>query len=377
MASSPSHVSTPKKESLNDSSEPCLWSSPPQGSPPSPPPSSSPPLIPSSEPKPSSSAQPFLSGSILPDPFLSTHIASEPTLPGPPPSAPTDDNSEVQQAYKAIADLFHNRYGPVSSDPSFRLNKKSFLELRQQLEDHNLLEYFDENLRYEWIIDTLTLRILPKTSIHSIMAGDLAKAINGELDRLAVTYPALLSYRQELYNAYTGRIPCVGYLSPDGQFRYGPNGEQVPFLIEVSYAQHLNDLRRKVQQYFGYLRDVQTILCIDITAPQPIERRYQPGYTHAARAILWTIRRIPGRQNKIDTILDTQFCWTDGRISPGALFIPFKHFLPLQHRDGSPDQDQAVSILYTGLVQMLQRGESVDRTEMQRAEPVYEPCAFD
>ncbi|KAI0196841.1 hypothetical protein EV127DRAFT_417863, partial [Xylaria flabelliformis] len=273
-------------------------------------------VIPSSEPKPFLSAEPFLSGSILP--------------------APTNDNSKVQQAYKAIADLCYNRYGPMSSNPSFHLNKMA-------------------------VFNILTLRIMAKTHIHLTIAENLAKAIDRELDRLIITYPALLSYN---------RICCISYISLNGHI-------QVPFLIEVSYRQHLNDLRQKVQHYFGYLLDVQTILCIDITAPQPIKLRYQPSYTYATRTILWTIKRIPGRKKRIVTVSDTQFCWADGRIISDTLTIPFQHFLPLQQRDSSPDQDQAVSILYTRLVEILQKGEWRDRNKIQRTELGYELIEFD
>ncbi|KAI1737821.1 hypothetical protein F4680DRAFT_199552 [Xylaria scruposa] len=387
MASSPSHVSTPKKEkaysddhshnslSSNDSSEPRLWSSPPQGNPPSSRPSSSPPFIPSSEPKPSSSAESFLSG----------HIASEPTLPGPHPSAlvpstPTDNNNDVQRAYEAIADLFHDRYGPVSSNPSFYLNEELFLKLRQQLEDHNLLEYFDGDLRYDWVLGILTLRIMPETHIHSTMAGDLTTAINRELDRLVVAHPALLGHRQEIYDGYTGSIRSSTFVdrkSPDGQFRYGPD-ELVTFLVEVSDGQHNSSLKRKVQEYFESMLSVETILGIDITAPQPAELRYRRNYTHTARAILWAIRRsaVPNTEDQILTLSDTYFCWTGGRIVPGVLTIPFKLFLPLQHRDGSPAQAQAVGISHNRLVQMLRRGERWERAEMQQTIMRRRPCSF-
>ncbi|KAI0196729.1 hypothetical protein EV127DRAFT_417491 [Xylaria flabelliformis] len=277
MASSPSHVAAPNEESL--------WSSPPQVSSPLSPPSNS------------------------------------PTLPGPPPSAlspsaPTDDDSEVQQAYKAIEDLFYERYhslhGPVLNDPSFRLNEESFLKLRQQLEDHNLLEYFDYNLRYNWVLGILSLHIMPETAIHAIIVGDLTEAINQELNRLAAVHPTLLDHRQQIFNGYTGHIcssTFVDYKSPDGQFCYKPD-KIAPFLLEVSYGQHISSLKRKVQEYFQSLLSVQTILGIDITAPQPVELRYQHNYTHTARAILWVVERsaVPGTEDDIVALSDSYFC---------------------------------------------------------------------
>ncbi|KAF3768444.1 hypothetical protein M406DRAFT_349735 [Cryphonectria parasitica EP155] len=211
---------------------------------------------------------------------------------------------------------------------ALQISPSRYLELRQRLEDHGLLEYFDHGaLRYDWNPDrgTLVLRLMA-SHLHERMKLCISDEIKTRLRDLAAREGELARHASHIIACGHAWVQLQGNKgqgkrSPDGQFLYIQSAAPpalrqttTPQLVtEVGYNQKAEDLKQCAKDYYECSDGkIKTVLTIDL-----------PYADAADRTAAFCLYRGPNRIFKNEAFRDAQ-----GRTTDCTLPLLLSDFIP-------------------------------------------------
>ncbi|KAI1155777.1 hypothetical protein F4825DRAFT_11453 [Nemania diffusa] len=310
----------------------------------------------------------------LPSPSLSSTGTEEPTR----EVIEAGEAAIIDEAYKTIYDAFCGILPSTEQNPTFQFQgQRSFEQLLDRIEKRPEVDGFFQNIRYNWNSGTgrLTL-LLMAYPIHEAFKVEFGRALDQELDRLALTTTSLQPLREKLRqrgHVFVRELNKKGrptfLRSPDGQLRYD-DSYHPPFVFEVCWSH--GDPAELAEEYFGMRNgSVSTLLCFDIDH-QDEATRNAPGYYHSASIYLW-------HQNwsEADRCWDAKpedprvFRDAHGEAISGTLELPFEWLMPFSPPDQIPEaaRDAKLHFDFERLAGFITQAEREQRKYDQKPPP--------
>ncbi|KAJ2998899.1 hypothetical protein NUW58_g178 [Xylaria curta] len=291
----------------------------------------------------------------------------------------SEDNTDrevIEKAFQVIKDTFCGLR--TEAYPVFHFeNPSSFQSLQARLEKDsvNLSRFFKNCVRFDWNANTCDLLLrLMTTVIHDSFGLLVMRKIDAELLCIAED-PALLPFYDEIFPAGTASIKGPDFSkSPDAQLAY-IGARHPPFVLEVAYTQEEKAVLKKVVDYYMKIPGC-TVLSFDLDYAKP-SIRIKENHAHNGAVSLVTSKtedRDRGRFTIIENLIEEKVFREAGKAIEGAFEIPFRLFIPLEHRQDLPESanDASVRIDFAFLAKLLSKLEPQQRLCDAPPEPSVE-----
>lgn len=270
--------------------------------------------------------------------LVSSAVSRTPFVPSVISSFTSDckqDDTDIDAVRSAIRLISASKEGalPRIESPDWHeltVSPAQFLDLRRQLEKEDLLDYFENWLRWDYSPGrgVLVLRLMA-TALHESLQDSLFFHIRKQLDdHLAGAEPALADAISKIRSCGHAKVR-LGYTqgalakkSPDSQLRF--TGRATPqFVVEVGYSQKAESLQELAKEYYEESDgEIKTVLTLNIEYGSPGQRN--ATVDHHDRTAVFCLYRGPKRVHK-----DTAFRDADGAPVAGVCLRLFlSDFIP-------------------------------------------------
>lgn len=209
----------------------------------------------------------------------------------------------------------------------FHLPPPEFSELRQRLKRDRLLNYFENELRWDYSPKGggFALRLMT-TPLHEILQEELSHHItnilNGNDSWASHEISDMASKIKSCGHAavFLGSIDGKETIKcPDLQLRYD-GGAKPPFIAEIAYSQRTKPLKQLARDYVTH--EIKTVLTLDVEYDR---HRKSTAAAETKRKAVYCLYRGPKRVHK-----NTPFRNDDGSPAPGTLRLELADFFPGQ-----------------------------------------------